>query len=77
MLIVLTFILAYFVIDMIKVMLTDIDNVVERPKQYLNKKVIINHDTLLIIDYSVVKSTYKLSNGTDISKNIIDNVLLK
>ena len=36
-------------------------------KKSIGKKVVINKDTLVITDYSMLMETYKLSNGTEIS----------
>jgi hypothetical protein len=36
-------------------------------KKHLGETIVINKDTLLITDYSFLNSTYKLSNGSEIS----------
>ena len=39
---------------------------------HLNEKVIIDKDTLTIIDYSMIDNNFTLSNGKTISKHIIE-----
>lgn len=45
--------------------------------QQLGAKVIINHDTLTIIDYSVINRTYKLDNGTNVSADYVIKYKIK
>lgn len=50
----------------------------DKPKQAVGMKVIFETDTLTIVDYSTLNSTFTLSNGKIISfeyanKNIIQN----
>lgn len=41
-------------------------------EKHLNEDYILNGDTLQIIDYSIISGTYKLSDNTEINKNLID-----
>jgi hypothetical protein len=40
-------------------------------KENIGRKIVIQKDTLLIIDYSVYKNNYKLSNGFEISYELV------
>lgn len=46
-------------------------------KQYVGKKVIISKDTLLITDYSYIMGVLYLNNGTKISKEFAEQVVIK
>jgi len=47
----------------------------EQLEYNLNKQVIINNDTLTIVDYSTWNDTYTLSNGIEINSSFIENQL--
>lgn len=49
----------------------------DRFKSKLNTKVVLNKDTLTIIDYSFINSNYTLSNGTIISVYVADSISVK
>jgi hypothetical protein len=41
----------------------------------MGKKVVIANDTLTVTDYSTIYETYTLSNGSTVSKYIVENQL--
>lgn len=43
-------------------------------KEKVGQKVIMNKDTLLIIDYSLFNNTLKLSTGQDVSFDLIEKL---
>lgn len=38
-----------------------------KPKENIGKHIVVNKDTLLILDYSNLTEVYKLNNGTEVS----------
>lgn len=46
----------------------------EKIKERVGLKVILEKDTLTIVDYSLLKTNYTLSNGTEVSCNLIDKL---
>jgi hypothetical protein len=46
-------------------------------KEYLGEKVVIQQDTLEIVDYSLWRSTLTLENGKEINSTYADKKLLK
>jgi hypothetical protein len=45
----------------------NINKEIDKSKEMVGKKVILEKDTLLILDYSLINSNYKLSDGREIS----------
>jgi hypothetical protein len=43
----------------------------------INKKVIIDKDTLTVVNYSIWNSTYNLSNGATVDKEFVNGKTLK
>lgn len=41
----------------------------KRLKEVVGKEIILNKDTLVITDYSLIKSEYTLSNGVTVAEN--------
>ncbi len=46
-------------------------------EKYMGKKILIDKDTLMIIDYSLLNSTYRLSNGKDYNNTLVENNIIK
>ena len=46
-------------------------------KNFVGKEVVIEKDTLVVIDYSTLQSTYKLSNGMDYDMDFIKSKIIK
>jgi len=44
-------------------------------KDKVGEKIVLNKDTLTIIDYSMLNSNFTLENGTEISKELVDKLL--
>jgi hypothetical protein len=42
-----------------------------KAKSYLKSEVIIDKDTLIVVDYSLILSTYTLSNGAVVDKSFV------
>lgn len=53
-----------------------IDRAESKLKQHLGEKIVIQGDTLVIVDYSTLSETLTLSNGTIISTDIMNNITL-
>ena len=49
----------------------------DKMKANLGKKIILEKDTLSIVDYSMFNNNYTLSNGKTISSHIVENFKLK
>lgn len=47
---------------------------VAKIKENVGKKIIIEKDTFLIMDYSMLNKNYKLSNGQDIAFDLADKL---
>lgn len=45
-------------------------------KENIDKQIIINGDTLKIVDYKVLTNSYKLSNGLEVSKDFVNKQLV-
>lgn len=45
----------------------------EKYEKYIGEKHIIDNDTLTIIDYSIFKETFTLSNGQSVNYNLVSN----
>ena len=52
-----------------------LDNLNSKMTKYIGSKIVIERDTLLIIDYSVLQNNYTLSNGTTISFELAEKLL--
>lgn len=63
-----TVITASFFID------REINNVKSKIEINLGKKVVMENDTLLIINYSLYESTYTLSNGKIVSIELVEKL---
>jgi hypothetical protein len=46
-------------------------------KQNLGSKLVIDKDTLTIVDYSTVNQNYTLSTGAKVSKRLADSLVVK
>lgn len=55
----------------------EFENEINEYKSLVGEKIILEKDTLLIIDYSYLKSTIKLSNGNEINFELAESLLLK
>lgn len=51
----------------------DIDNELVDIKSNLGKNVVIKKDTLMIMDYSIIKDSYILENGIEVNMDLILN----
>lgn len=51
-----------------------VNDISDKYKAHLGDKVVINKDTLIIIDYSLIESNYKLSNGSEVSFDYVDKI---
>lgn len=66
---------AIFLIAWIWVILTIVNSyldITSKRESKIGEKVIFNGDTLQIIDYSFINSTYTLSNGRVVNYKLID-----
>jgi len=59
------------------VLTENITNELNKPIVYLGKKVVLDKDTLKVIDFSVVRNTFILSNNQEINMSLIDSIVLK
>jgi len=64
-------------IGMMAFCVNGINKIEAKVSNKVGQKVIVGNDTLVIVDYSMLGETYKLSNGTDISISFVDKNLLK
>jgi hypothetical protein len=46
-------------------------------KSFIGKKVVIEKDTMTVIDYSTFSKTYKLSNGIDYDMDFVKSKIIK
>lgn len=72
-LLILFIVVIYLGVDII----TTIENSQKKLKINVGKSVVIEKDTLLIIDYSLFNNTYILSNKSEISSDLFDKVVIK
>lgn len=52
----------------------DFDNEVNNYKSKVGNKVILNNDTLMIIDYSFMNGNFTLENGTRIDYSLVEKL---
>lgn len=57
--------------------LKDIQTNIEEMENSLNTEVILNNDTLIVVDYSIIHETYILSNGLSIHRNMLEILKVK
>lgn len=50
---------------------------VEKVKKHIGSKVVIDKDTLTILDYSMLNSNYMLSNGKEVSFELAEKLSVK
>lgn len=50
---------------------------IEEMEKSLNTRVILNNDTLIVVDYSIFHESYILSNGLSIHKNMLEILKVK
>lgn len=50
---------------------------IEEMENALNTWVILNNDTLIVVDYSIIHETYILSNGLSIHRNMLEILKVK
>lgn len=50
---------------------------IEEIENALNTEVILNNDTLIVVDYSIIHETYILSNGLSIHRNMLEILKVK
>jgi len=50
---------------------------VDKVKKYIGSKVVIDKDTLTILDYSMLNSNYTLSNGKEVSFELAEKLSVK
>lgn len=67
-------ILSYIVVDATKETYKELRSNDNNIKSNIGKTIIINKDTLIITDYSMLNSNYTLSNGTKVSFEYINNL---
>jgi len=46
-------------------------------KQMIGRNVVMGRDTLVVVDYSMIKQSYTLSNGLEISNELAENLVVK
>lgn len=56
---------------------TEVDNKTAEVKKFVGEKIVIDNDTLTIVDYSIIESSYTLSNGTKIAFDFAKKSLIK
>jgi hypothetical protein len=54
----------------------DITKYDNQMKENIGSKIIIEKDTLLIIDYSIINNSYTLSNGKIINNNLLKKSII-
>jgi hypothetical protein len=64
----------YSVITVVFIIDREINNAKNKIEVNLGKKVVMENDTLLIIDYSFYESTYTLSNGKIVSIKLVEKL---
>jgi len=54
-----------------------VDNSLKVMKAEIGQKVLLGKDTLTVVDYSLVKDNYKLSNGAEVNSSLINKIKIK
>jgi len=54
--------------------ITEIDKTSKEMQDKIGSKIILNNDTLMIINYSILNDAYILENNTEISTTLIDKI---
>ncbi len=67
-------ILAEKIFDEAKKSGNEIQNELDSIKDKIGKRIVLEKDTFLILDYSFLKSNYTLSNGTEVSFELIEKL---
>ena len=55
----------------------DIDKKKDEYKKFVGERVVVDKDTLVITDYSLILGKFYLSNGTEISKEYAEKKIVK
>lgn len=67
-----------FMIMLFDIIFEEGDRILENHKKeykaFIGQKVILNHDTLLIVDYSIVNNNLTLSNGMKIDTALVKSI---
>lgn len=50
---------------------------IQKSKSFIGRSVLIKTDTLLIVDYSTYKETYKLSNGLEVNGEYCKQIIIR
>ena len=72
-LIFLTIIITILIVGIANNISNEINKEKGKYEQYIGDKFIIDNDTLLIIDYSMINETFTLSNGKKVSYSLIES----
>ena len=62
-----------FVIGIAVVREQDITHERKNMESHIGEKVVINKDTIYVVDYSFFMKTYTMSNGTKVDQSFINN----
>lgn len=71
------FLMASITPTLIVALFLGISKDIEKAKWFVGKKVLVESDTLLIVDYSTYKESYKLSNGLEIDGEYCRELIVK
>jgi len=62
--------LAFVIVFVVSITLF-LNNTEQQMKDNIGRRIIMNKDTLIVTDYSIVFETYNLSNGSKVSKELL------
>lgn len=52
----------------------DLESTLNEYEEKIGDKVVLNKDTLMIVDYSYINGTFTLENGQEINYKLLDNI---
>lgn len=71
---VLLLILVVLLLFFLNMWANDVGKEKEKFEKHIGEQYILNKDTLIIVDYSMFKETFTLSNGKEINYKLIENM---